>query len=130
MNLEHQVTNKDLSKRLKELGVKQDSYWNYASATNAYGSTSTEMILVGCHGLSKDTKIEHYSAFGVSELFDIIPSELMKSQLNFSYNWKGKNFTFVFQNKMSECSKTLVDALAKMIIFLIKLEYIKVGDLK
>ena len=125
MNLEHQVTNKDLSKRLKELGVVQDSHWIYFHNMNV-----DEEILILDLGHDKSVDEKYCSAFGVSELFDIIPSELMKSQLNFSYNWKGKNFTFVFQNKMSECSKTLVDALAKMIIFFIEQGYIKVGDLE
>ena len=72
MPLEQQVTSLELSKRLKELGVKQESYFSWVLIeTKAYdnvGVHSTEWI--------KEKELEKYitaSAFTVAELGEMLP---------------------------------------------------------
>lgn len=82
MKLEQQVTSLELSKKLKELGVKQESlfYWtrNYTWKSGDFKADSKEYI-----GYSKNKK--HYSeyeyaAFTVAELGELLP--------NLTTSWK------------------------------------------
>lgn len=70
MKFENQLTSLALSKRLKELGVKQESifYWDALSPT-AY---IIKFFPYHCPGL------EHYSAFTVAELGELLPGEIEK----------------------------------------------------
>ena len=63
MKLENQVCSLELSKRLKELGVKQDSLWGYLDHgdLNFYPVLNSELIYL---------KAE-YSAFTVAELGEL-----------------------------------------------------------
>jgi hypothetical protein len=65
MKLEHQLTSLVLSKRLRELNVKQESYfyWDWHSDT-CYG---VKFVPFSCPGL------ERYSAFSVAELGEMLP---------------------------------------------------------
>lgn len=85
MNIDQQVTSLELSRRLKELGLKQESYFNYALNGMACGydcpnETHNDPAHLFC--LNESWKIEEnngvytpcYSAYTVAELFEIIPA--------------------------------------------------------
>ena len=68
MNLESQVCSFELSKKLKELGIKQDSYFYYWSCEDKNCDCSEKIQL-------KDGEPENligYSAFTVAELGEIL----------------------------------------------------------
>ena len=70
-SIEWQVTNLDLSRKLKELGVKQESlfYWSRSTHFNQYE------LLLGGHSVFETADTEHkISAFTVSELGEMLPS--------------------------------------------------------
>ena len=137
MNLEHQVTNKDLSKRLKELGVKQDSHWVYFHNMNI-----DKEILMPNLGCNKSVGEKYYSAFGVSELGEKLPAiindhniryifEIGKDKQN-NYNiWYCDYFDYSLDKLLITFrAKTLTDAMGSMLEYLIVNGYVKVGDKK
>src|SRR5436853_5083725 len=67
MKLEHQVCSLNLSKRLKELGVKQVSvfYWS-----------GDEQLIYGDQEPVKSLKLPMLSAFTVAELGDMLPARI------------------------------------------------------
>lgn len=67
---EEQVTSLDLSKRLREFGVKQDSVWHWVYLENEFGQ---EWILVPEDGsLTAVYGTKNYSAFTVAELGELL----------------------------------------------------------
>lgn len=64
MKLENQVVSLDLAKRLKELGVEQDSLWYWHAGER--GSFIDHHIYAAANDMT-----EHYSAFTVAELEQI-----------------------------------------------------------
>lgn len=70
MNLKNQCVNLELSKRLKELGIKQESYfyWNIChDCAKEYPSVEWELEAYIRHG-------ENVSAFTATELGDMLPN--------------------------------------------------------
>lgn len=131
------VTNLGISKRLKELGVKQESdfYWkiykNYIGLVDKYAK----------EGSSR----EHVSAFHVSELVEKLPESIEIPDedmacylLRISKNPMGNNhkvcsyFVYYIQQHTSYImfdEGTLANALGLMLRHLLKSEIINVGDL-
>lgn len=77
MEIEDQLTSLELSKRLKELGVKQDSYfvWReypFVISDHPKLMVETEWIL-GIPGYLNPEFLNQYSAFSVAELGEILP---------------------------------------------------------
>jgi len=124
MNLEDQVCSLELAKKLKELGVKQKSFFYYEliSLTNEY-HVSWDF---------SDGKGE-YSSFTVAELLELLPFEIFN---NFNYGLVIKksynDFEVIydtytidgddnrnFQLKY-EFDKNPANACAKMLIYLIE----------
>jgi hypothetical protein len=77
MKLEHQVVSLELSKRLKELGVKQKSLWCWANNMSDRGFylKTGWRILPWDFFITEETNPEIISAFTVTELYKIL-SEL------------------------------------------------------
>lgn len=76
MNLQSQVTSLEISKKLKELGVKQESYFVWFPGVrieNGLGSFKTEDIWLLEH---RKIEGEQYSAFTVAELGEMLPSNI------------------------------------------------------
>ena len=73
MKLEQQVTSLNLSKRLKKLGVKQESYivWFYNGIE--WALIRELSILMGVDILEKMPRM--YSAFTVAELGELLPEQ-------------------------------------------------------
>jgi hypothetical protein len=115
MKLEQQVCSLDLAKRLKELGVKQESlfYW------------SDDVIYIHKRRDAKDW----YSAFTVAELGEMLP-DYIYSQKRFlqSDDWciytAGEPKDFPDGKEMIH-GNTESDARAKMLVYLIENNLIK-----
>ena len=116
MKLEQQLTSLELSKRLKELGVKQNShfYWFYHEMSNFWD-------IVNNHKYTN----KYYSAFSVAELGELLPYTLryfIDLEIYKEENlWIVKYVSFnEDSNDIIQNSKKLADAMAKMLIYLIK----------
>ena len=116
MKLEDQVTNLELSKKLKELGVKQESlfFWTL----NEYN----HWVIYGWRD------IENYkqtiSAFTVAELGEMLPSSIKVSDY---FNWyfksskMGSGWEVHYENRSGKFfADTEANARAKMLIYLIE----------
>jgi len=119
MKLKNQVCSLELSKKLKVLGVEQESlfYWLYSFGNNNYTlleKTATNKL----HD-------EDISAFTVAELGDILPSASVVLSLSFEkldeYHWvtysKRDRHIFMVGGIKSEANTR-----AKMLIYLIENE--------
>ncbi len=73
MTLEQQVTSLEISKRLKELGVKQESWWYWCKNKDGAFIESWEY-----KKRNLTTDIEHLSAFTVAELGEMLPDYTRK----------------------------------------------------
>lgn len=134
MKLENQVTNLELSKKLKKLGVKQDSlfYWVLSKAPKllhnnwliVYNDCSDDILL-------RNDKI---SAFTVAELGEMLPDANCFQFENKKYGWVDCGFVrfegvwnawigrgdYGEEIKWEEEADTEANARAKMLIYLIE----------
>lgn len=152
MNLENQVTNLELSKKLKELGVKQESlfYWIKGIEIAEYpeGEDSYESWFQPFEGLvtqerakvainikdsgdweEEDIKdVDYYSAFTVAELGEMLPSgiwfERTKEDNRFRCG-QTKYLGTVELDKSIQFGDSEADARAKMLIYLLENHLIK-----
>ena len=120
MNLDSQVCSLYLAKKLKELGVKQDSQFYYCNAKSIGHDVLKKEVWLIAHvsqttGLSKDW----FSAFTSSELGELLPkfSELFKRDKE---DWICivRPITTVMTHH--SFSPTEADARAKMLIYLLE----------
>lgn len=79
MNLEQQVCSLDLAKRLKELGVKQESYFYWIEWARGYGKGHMDYERNLAWELRREDQINNFenrcSAFTVTELGEMLPKE-------------------------------------------------------
>ena len=141
MKLENQVVSLELAKKLKELGVKQDSifYWVKGGSTKeecpdckkaggiipecfycagtGKGEVKQNYYLYSEQECSKDIRSKDYSAYTVAELGEMLPP-YTKSH----YTASGKHFCYVPDDfkVLGQVAKTEADARAKMLIYLIE----------
>ncbi len=136
LKLEQQVVHLDLSKRLKELGVKQESLFRWKKY-----SLKDEAVLFfdpENHLATLSGRIEYeLSAFTVAELGDMLPRNLTYNNQIFSLNC-GRTFSGFWMISyetiadswrsvlLSEMAQTEADARAKIIIQMIEEKLIKV----
>lgn len=79
MNIEQQVCSLELAKRLKELGIKQDSlFWYQIGSRGVSGGVGIT------YGEWETAAEEKYSAFTVAELGEILSETL---DLNGPFGW-------------------------------------------
>lgn len=85
MKLEQQVVSLELAKRLKELGVKQESFFHWVEVMNAdfMENTGSHFELRQNHGVGRDS----YAAFTVAELGEMLPDNV-KSQKTWAEDFK------------------------------------------
>jgi len=130
--MQKQLVNLELSQKLKELGVKQESMFYWKSPTPEHGRDNWEI------GESKDSHAqENYSAFSVAELGEILPSIIQKEyspRYEIEYNFpvsNDKKYTdsdWVIRYRCEEDSfknigvtaKTEANARAKMLRYLLE----------
>lgn len=132
MKLEKQVCSLELAKKLKELGVKQESifYWtrSYTRKTGVFQADSKYYL---AYSKNKKYYAEYEcSAFTVAELGEMLPEEIEKD--GFVYTWlpSKEDGTYWFsysrmnENKegvgYNQYADTEADARAKMLIYLLE----------
>ncbi len=122
MKIENQITNLELSKKLKEFGVKQESafYWrkyNFAKKPHVFYFADTDRKKIDLAILSGKLEFE-YSAFSVAELGEMLPEP--------AKTWRGKYIDeeestyFCEFHDHEEEADTEANARAKMLIYLIE----------
>lgn len=116
--MEKHVTNLEISKKLKELGVKQKSGFWWSEWTKKHGDVYT--LLYGGGGTREEFSHRTekvYSAFLASELGELLPD-------NLSVKRNAKDFytcrlSFIDESH-DEFGKTMPDAMGKMLIYLLE----------
>lgn len=133
MKLEDQVCSLELAKKLKELAVKQSSYFYYVPTinnNNIFGILSLESI---CNIFDN-----YISAFTVAELGEMLPKELVAEDKSYFFTQCPsrdlKRYIVFYRHTMSfleDCEsddKKEADARAKMLIHLIENKLIELPE--
>ncbi len=128
MKLEKQVTSLELSKKLKELGVKQESLFYWVSHFNG-----DELVFENDeHNFYKSVWKERSSAYTVAELGEMLPRGLCTQKAPETYHmqfdsdawkdaWNIKGLELGFRELWEETkADTEADARAKCLIYLIE----------
>lgn len=134
MNLENQVVSLELSKKLEELGIVQESLWYWV-----YHNKNDKFIWNLFQKDEDDKANKHISAFTVAELGEMLPGKLcfgvigsgrknfwlgtnkINEQWEIFYKLDNKHINEIFH---SIFTNTEVDARAEMLIWLIENKYI------
>lgn len=137
-NIQNHVTSLELSKRLKELGVKQESlfYWN----DSGLGLAHCQVEFIGSVSQNNLTgqKPNFYSAFLASELGEMLPFFIEHNGkiCNLVQEKTGQTWYLRYKHEtkntvtalISFKDDTEVDALAKMLIYLLENNLLSVND--
>lgn len=113
MELSKQVTSLEISKRLKELGVLQNSLFRWTK----FSLSKKPKILFDPTGgfLTFSGTLEYkYSAFTVSELGEMLPCWLRSSKSPYADEWRG----YKTDNEVWITETTEADVRGKMLIYL------------
>ena len=127
MKLETQVVNKELSKKLKKLKVKQDSLWYYLITKEGIRISQRERIEIEVALTDPIIGEEVYSAFTVAESMEGLPTYLEGGNWDLTIQKTDVGYIVSYQNGYGECYKgesscspSLANTLAKMRIYLIE----------
>lgn len=147
MNLENNITNLELSKRLKELNFPQKSLFYYVNVKQIGNEILENEVWFIAYisqltGLSKDW----YSAYTATELLELLPGDINIKYINddgigdkLTYRLSiqkcsDNEFSIYYDSKYMELisidEKYLANGLAKMLIHLLENNLIKIEDLK
>lgn len=127
--LEWQVTSREWSQKLRELGVKQESYFAWLLQEED-GNDRTVIVDEPClvvKGYSWDSDT-YISAFTVAELGSLLPPRLQIDKYDngkWSVYWLEANANEHQHNSHKESADTEADARAKMLIYLIENKLLK-----
>lgn len=130
MGLFKQVVNLELSKRLKELGVKQESLFKWSYYEKRDEMTDSYFWIV--KHLSRTIGDNEYSAFTASELLEMLPNEINNSEYIYVIQKYPNEYEIRAWHKFDTMilkitfDKSLCNALAKMLIHLIEQKLIEV----
>lgn len=121
MQIEKQVVSLELAKRLKELGVKQESYFNWLVASDGARLMKNPV-------LSTYKYFEQFSAFTVAELGEMLPPEIIVVQNHLSLDIKkiysdgywSIGYVLPFKDSVVFRCEREADARAKMLIYLLE----------
>lgn len=123
MKLENQVTNKEISNRLKELGVKQESYFQWRDIRDR---NSDDPFLTESYNFNHSTDIIA-SAFTVAELGEMLPTHMVISSTASSVvddkivDWICESNANLYYEKIQyQVANTEADARGKMLIYLLE----------
>lgn len=124
MNLSDQVCSLELAKKLKELGVKQDSLFYYSDKHYLIGGNDLNGYEIRADLLCK----QQISAFTVAELIDMLPDErevhIGKNTLRYAQKWGKKYYASTLAVNYPEYEdfyeEKLSDVIAKIVIYLIE----------
>lgn len=145
MKLQKQVTNKDISKRIKELGVKQDSLFYYSKLDLKDWEIEQGVEEYSCDYFGgQEYKEEDISAFTVAELGEMLPEQILWKNwdserdeylvLSYSKEWSvfrgeptgSKNWVVTLKSNKEDnvhhyiIADTEADARGKMLIYLLE----------
>jgi len=125
MKLEQQVTNLELSKRMKELGFKQESLFKWHSKIDEKGDRChTELVYLPTPTMEQD-----YSAYTVAELGEMLQSryEPLSSSMKGSTVpvYIGGEYGWYVNGELTIRGDTEADARAKCLIWLAEHDMIK-----
>lgn len=118
MKLEDQVVSLELAKKLKELGVEQDSYAYWYEFTHA-----TELKIVRVRDYKKQPV---FSAFTVAELFELLPNQLFREKagnnrpLSVLKPLTGHTDYYAEYYDLNKTGDNLADVLGEMLIYLLE----------
>lgn len=118
MELEEQVCGVELSKQLKALGVKQDSYFSW-DIFEGNGEINYKLTPHSC-------PYKFYSAFTVAELLNKLKGSISYTKNNrtntawLNISKLGDNFEVVYIGLHQTNNAKLADALTEMLIYLIE----------
>ena len=129
MKLENQVVSLELAKKLKELGVEQDSlfYWCYEYRLDGkkYSDKRADLTYNKYNELTNTisySKKEHISAYTVAELGEMLPLGYYTTRLFTDDNKKEEWIAILLPNSEYKGTgfraDTEADARAKMLIYL------------
>lgn len=130
MKLENQVVSLELAKKLKELGVKQESlfYWQQTYSEMKGGQVASTFEITQIKKESKKGR-RCYNAFTVTELAERMNVEITDVNESESFTLKISNaidfWCATFGNQDSDVTPqfedtSLADVLAKMLIYLLE----------
>lgn len=129
MTLESQVVSLPLAKRLKELGVKQESIFFHRGVSN---NTRPEpenwfyswSILPSVQAMIENARTQIYAAFTVAELGDMLPKQRYWTSICLdTHRWRFAEFDedgLAEDNRTSFVADTEADARAAMLIYLLE----------
>lgn len=127
MNLESQVTSLEISKKLNELEIKQESLFYWEEVEELDGSSINNIAYIPRgpkvnfvnESFINGGKLKFYSAFTASELLELLPKQWIRIEFHgtkyhcFYHYMKEERLRLEFGN-------TLPHALSKMLIYLIE----------
>src|ERR1700722_12116697 len=119
MELEDQIVSLELAKRIKELGVKQDSYFWWVNPDMTEGNV-TQLLSYDERYLDHHPDL-YYSAFTASELMDMLPAYIEPCGY-FTIIKMDRSYEVSYSNIQENCptSENISNSLAKMIIQLLE----------
>lgn len=124
MEFEHNFCNRELSKRLKELGVEQNST---AIHFKDGGKWETQWFEKPVTYFFNDRGIEWYSAFTIAELGEMLPDNIVSSKFGNGWVCYDRNDNFGRgQREKGKKGDTEADARATMLIWLLENKKIEV----
>jgi hypothetical protein len=123
MQLEKQVCNLKLARKLKKLGVEQNSIWDWCKINNKW-------TVEWAYGDEPIKASQYAAAFTVAELGEMLPVEVPASNKGmFSglleyrsdrEDGNGRRWRVVYQDMHFEFSNSEADARAQMVIYLLE----------
>lgn len=124
MRLEEQVCGLELAKKLKELGVKQESIFYWRDLQNVGWRVTP-------HDQTEHRAYDSVSAFTVAELGEMlrIDNSMLAHPTSIGCYW-GKKWCFYEWGKLLAKADTEADARAKMLIYLLENKIIAHTDIK
>ena len=130
MKLEDQVCSLELAKKLKELGVKQNSLWGWRGSS-----------ISACLIKNSDSRLyehpNHYSAFTVAELGEKLPLEVLIEDrfckfVTYTSHIKSEKWNIFYGSKKGKYPFRVAiieaDARAKMLVYLLENKLMEVNN--
>lgn len=119
MELEKQIVSLELSRRLKELGVKQESLFYWAQVDKYPNGIKWDVLKKG----ERRTHGDYVAAFTVAELGEMLPNKLGDEHILIV--WKNAAWNVTYEDSDGgkirvEMAYDEADARAKMLIYLIE----------
>jgi hypothetical protein len=115
MEIEDQVCSLRLAKKLKELGVKQDSLFYHCLNVKTFSSYDIQHHLIAIIPSGE----EHYSAFTVAELGEMLP-DCFESCRRYKNDWSYSTLDKDNDINHHSFGETEADSRARMLIYLVE----------